>query len=66
MLEGFLPADSVIFPDSQTFADEIFTQIRYEFAVANLLGVDGADELQFVVGQPGSLSMEHFIEDETY
>lgn len=66
MLESFLPANPVIFLDSQTSADKIFTQIRDEFAIANFLSVDGADELHFVVGQPGGLPVEHFIEDESY
>jgi|694.fasta_scaffold128903_3 hypothetical protein len=65
MFKCLFPANSAIFIDRQTFGDEIYRKLRYLFVVANLLRIDGIDELKLVRCHPWCLPMKHFIKNES-
>lgn len=64
MIECLLPTESALFVDSQAFAEEVDRSFRYVFAIGDMLGVYCIDELKLICGHPGSLAMQHFIENE--
>jgi hypothetical protein len=64
VLEGLLPAESLLLADCQAFREKVSGEIGDEFAIAYLLVVDGVDELQLIGGHPRSLPMQHLKEDQ--
>lgn len=66
VFEGFLPADAVVLADGEALGDEVEGELGKLFAICDLLGIDGVDELQFVGGHPGRLAVQHLIEDESH
>lgn len=64
-MEGFFPANPIIFGNLKAAFDKIFAGFTNRGGKDNLFVVDAVDQLEFVLSWPRSSAMEHFVIDQT-